>query len=138
MPINENKPIENIARLKDGESSEPIANFLNMKLAELTPGYARITMTVLPEHVNFNGLVFGGIVMCLADQAFAYGMNSLVTPSIATHFTIQLIAGAKVGDVLTAECRPLKSGRRVGFAEMTVTDQEGKLIAKATGTTVVV
>jgi acyl-CoA thioesterase len=59
-------------------------------------------------------------------------------PSIATNFSIQLIAGAKVGDVLTAECRPLKSGRRVGFAEMTVTDQTGKLIAKATGTTVVV
>ncbi len=130
-------PEGNVEKLKQDEVNEPIAKFLNMKLAELTPGYARITMTVLPEHMNFNGLVFGGIVMCLADQAFAYGMNSLVTPSIATHFTIQLIAGAKVGDVLTAECRPLKSGRRVGFAEMTVTNQDGKLIAKATGTTVV-
>ena len=129
---------DNVAELKAKEPTEPIARFLNMKLEELTPGYAKVTMTLTPEHMNFNGLVFGGIIMCLADQAFAYGMNSLVTPSIATNFTIQLIAGAKVGDVLTAECRPLKSGRRVGFAEMTVTNQEGKLIAKATGTTAVV
>jgi acyl-CoA thioesterase len=129
---------DNVAALKAKEPAEPVAKFLNMKLEELTPGYAKVTMKLTPEHMNFNGLVFGGIVMCLADQAFAYGMNSLVTPSIATNFTIQLMAGAKVGDVLTAECRPLKSGRRVGFAEMTVTNQEGKLIAKATGTTAVV
>ena len=58
-------------------------------------------------------------------------------PSIATQFNIHLIAGANVGDELTAECRPLKSGRRIGFSEMTVTNQTGKLIAKATGTTVV-
>jgi acyl-CoA thioesterase len=128
---------DNVEILKEKEKGEPIANFLGMELAELAPGYAKITMKITPEHLNFNGLVFGGIIMCLADQAFAYGMNSMVMPSIATNFSIQLIAGAKVGDVLTAECRPLKSGRRVGFAEMTVTDQSGKLIAKATGTTVV-
>jgi acyl-CoA thioesterase len=130
-------PTDNVELLKAKEKEEPIAAFLEIKLVELKPGYAKVTMTVLREHLNFNGLIFGGIIMSLADQAFAYGMNSLVMPSIATHFTIQLIAGAKVGDVLTADCTPLKSGRRVGFAEMTVTNQEGKLIAKATGTTVV-
>jgi acyl-CoA thioesterase len=128
---------DNVGNLKAKEKTEPIAAFLQMKLMEITPGYAKITMILKPEHLNFNGMVFGGIIMALADQAFAYGMNSLVMPSIATNFSIQLISGAKVGDVLTAECRPLKSGRRVGFAEMTVTDQAGKLIAKATGTTVV-
>jgi acyl-CoA thioesterase len=126
-----------VKELKEKEAGEPIAKFLKMKLVELKPGYAKVTMKVAPEHLNFNGLIFGGIIMSLADQAFAYGINSLVTPSIATQFNIQLIAGAKVGDVLTAECRPLKSGRRIGFSEMTVTDQDGKLIAKATGTTVV-
>jgi hypothetical protein len=30
----------------------------------------------------------------------------------------------------------VRSGRRVSIAEMTVTNQEGKLIAKATGTTI--
>ncbi len=133
----ENKSVENIARLKAQEKDEPIASFLKMKLLELTPGYAKVMMKVTPEHLNFNGMVFGGIVMALADQAFAYGTNSLVTPSIATQFNIHLISGAAVGDELTAECRVIKSGRRIGVSEMTVTDQKGKLIAKATGTTVV-
>ena len=127
---------ENIAWLKDKEAGEPIASFLKMKLVELTPGCAKITMKVLPEHLNFNGMIFGGIIMAIADQAFAYGTNSLLIPSIATQFNIHLISGAVVGDELTAECKVLRSGRRIGVSEMTVTNQAGKLIAKATGTTV--
>ena len=109
-----------------------------MKLQELTPGYARVSMKVKPEYRNFNGLIFGGIVMCAADQAFAYATNSLRSPSIASQFNIHLIAGAAIDNELIAECRVVKSGRRIGVSEMTVSDQTGKLIAKATGTTVCV
>ena len=137
MPDQEKASQDNVKELKAKESGEPVADFLKMKLTELTPGYAKVVMKVEPEHLNFNGLVFGGIVMAIADQAFAYGTNSLVTPSIATQFNIHLISGASVGDELTAECRVVRSGRRIGVSEMTVTNQDGKLIAKATGTTVV-
>ncbi len=126
-----------IAKLKAGAADEPIADFLGMRLVELSPGFAKITMKLKPEHLNFNGMVFGGIVMSIADQAFAYGTNSVISPSIATQFNIHLISGASPGDELIAECRVVKSGRRIGVSEMTVTDQAGKLIARATGTTVV-
>ena len=109
-----------------------------MRLLELSPGYAKVAMKLRPEYQNFNGLVFGGIVMSVTDQAFAYATNSLVAPSIASQFNIHLIAGAGVDDELIAECRVVKSGRRIGISEMTVINQDGKLIAKATGTTVVV
>lgn len=128
---------QNIEKLKSAEANEPIASFLKMRLVELTPGYAKVAMKLTPDHLNFNGMVFGGIVMAVADQAFAYATNSLVSPSIATQFNIHLISGAGIGDELTAECRVIKSGRRIGVSEMTVTNQAGKLIAKATGTTVV-
>lgn len=136
MPDQEKASQDNVAELKAKESSEPVADFLKMKLTELTPGYSKVVMKLKPEHLNFNGMVFGGIVMAIADQAFAYATNSLVTPSIATQFNIHLISGASVGDELTAECRVVRSGRRIGVSEMTVTNQTGKLIAKATGTTV--
>jgi acyl-CoA thioesterase len=136
MSAAEKDKPDNVAELKAKEAGEPIASFLNMKLAELTPGYSKVTMKLTADHMNFNGLVFGGIVMSIADQAFAYATNSLVSPSIATQFNIHLIAGASPGDELIAECRVIKSGRRIGVSEMTVTNQAGKLIAKATGTTV--
>lgn len=136
MSATGNDSPDNVAELKAREAGEPIASFLKMQLVELTPGYAKVAMKLTPDHTNFNGMVFGGIVMSIADQAFAYATNSLVSPSIATQFNIHLIAGAGVGDELIAECRVVKSGRRIGVSEMTVTNQEGKLIAKATGTTV--
>ena len=132
----EEKHAETIAKLKAAEINEPIAKFLGMKLVELTPGYAKITMQLKPEHQNFNGYVFGGIIVAIADQAFAYGSNSLAFPSVATQFNINFISAAGPEDDLTAECKVLRNGKRAGISEITVSNQEGKLIAKATGVTV--
>jgi len=132
----ESRPPDTLAELRAKEAGEPIASFLKMRLLELSLGYAKVAMKLMPEYQNFNGLIFGGIVMAVADQAFAYATNSLFCPSYASQFNIHFVAGADVGDELIAECRVLRSGRRVGVSEMTVTTQEGKLIAKATGTTI--
>lgn len=125
-----------IAELEAKEKEEPIASFLKMRLLELTPGYAKVAMKLVPEFQNFNSFVFGGIIMAVADQAFAYGSNSIAFPSVATQFNIHFIAGAGADDELIAECRVVRSGRRAGISEMTVTNQEGRLIARATGTTI--
>ena len=125
-----------ISGLIERAEQEPIASCLGLKLLELSPGHARVEITLLPEHLNFNGLVFGGIVMAVADQAFAYAVNSVTRSSIATQFNLHFIAAARTGDTLVAEARLLKHGRRVSIAEITVTNRDGRLIARATGTTV--
>lgn len=136
MSKEEKRSSDIVAELIAKEEREPIASFLRMRILELTPGYAKVATKLVPEYQNFNGLIFGGIVMAVADQAFAYASNSIAYPSIASQFNIHFINGAAVNDELTAECRVVRSGRRVGVSEMTVTNQEGKLIAKATGTTI--
>lgn len=135
MPAQE-EVANTVDKLRSQAEGEPIASLLNMKLLELSPGYAKVTIQLKPEYQNFNGLIFGGIVMSVVDQAFAYASNSLAYPSLASQFNIHFITGAGVDDELTAECRVVRSGRRVGISEMTVTNQEGKLIARATGTTI--
>jgi len=127
---------DNVAALKAKAGREPIARFLDMKLLELSEGYAKVSAKLNPEYLNFNNLVFGGIVMAVADQAFAYGTNSVITPNVASQFNIHFVASADVKDELIAECRVVRAGRRVCISEMTVTNQDGKLIAKATGTTI--
>ena len=107
-----------------------------MRLIEISPGYAKVAMNLRPEYINFNGLIFGGIIMALVDEAFAYASNTIISPNVASQFNIHFIAGAQKDDELTAECRVVKSGKRVCVSEMSVTNQEGKLIAKATGTTI--
>ncbi len=125
-----------LADLRRQAEQEPIASFLKMRLVALSPGYAKVSLTVLPEYQNFNGTTFGGIIMAVADQAFAYASNSVAHPSLASQFSLYFLAAPKLGDELTAECRVVKSGRRVGVSEITVTTQEGKLIARATGLTI--
>ena len=132
----EKGPQENIILLKEMEAKEPVATFLDMKLAELGTGYSRVSMKLRPEYLNFNGYVFGGIIMSLADQAFAYAINSVSHPSVASQFNIHFLAAPAAGAELFAECRVVRNGRRVGISEMTVTDGEGNLIARATGTTI--
>ena len=136
MPTPDRDVTDSVAKLKRLEQDEPIASFLGMKLVELTPGYSRVTMKLRPEYQNFNGFVFGGVITAIADQTFAYASNSLSYPSVATQFNIHFINGAGANDELTAECRVVRSGRRVGVSQMTVVNQDGKLIATATGTTI--
>jgi acyl-CoA thioesterase len=127
---------DNVAALKAKAGKEPIAKFLDIKLVELTPGYAKVSAKLKPEYLNFNNLIFGGIVMAVADQAFAYGTNSVITPNVASQFNIHFIAGADVKDELIAECQVVRAGKRVCISEMAVTTKDGKLIARATGTTI--
>jgi len=127
---------DEIARLRERGKDEPVASFLRLKLEELSDGYARVTMKMRPEYLNFNGMIFGGIISAVADQAFAYATNSVITPNVASQFNIHFVAAAGTGDELTAECRVMKSGKRVCISEIRVSNQEGKLIATATGTTI--
>jgi acyl-CoA thioesterase len=125
-----------IDRLKELGKNEPIASFLNMKLTELSDGFARVEMKMKPEYINFNGTIFGGIISAIADQAFAYATNSVGTPNVASQLNIHFIAAAKENDKLIAECLVVKRGKRVCISEIKVTDPEGKLIALASGTTI--
>jgi uncharacterized domain 1 len=136
MSAEEGSVSENLADLRAKAEAEPIASFLGMRLEELSHGYAKVVMKLKPEYRGFLGLVFGGIIMALTDQAFAYATNSITCPNVASQFNIHFIAAADVDDELTAECQVVKRGRRVCIAEMTVSNQEGELIAKATGTTI--
>ena len=127
---------DKLNELREKIKQEPISSFLNINILELAPGYSRISMQMKPEYINFNGVVFGSIVMAAADYAFALAINSLHLPSLATQFNIHLLSPTSAADELFAEAKVWKSGRKVGITEMTVTNQTGKLIAKATGTTI--
>ena len=74
--------------------------------------------------------------MSAIDEAFAYATNSLIQPSYASQLNVHFINAPSVNDELFAECWLLKNGHRVGISEMVVTNQDDKLIAKATGTTI--
>lgn len=136
MSMPEDEREENLAKLKAKVGKEPIGLFLGMRLVELTEGYAKVVMKLRPEYRTFNDFTFGGIIMSVADQAFACATNSMGRPSIASQFNIHFIAAPGLKDELIAECQVVRKGNRVDIAETKVTNQQGKLIARATGTAI--
>ena len=125
-----------LTEFRDKVEKEPIGAFFAMKLLDLSPGHARVSMKLRPEYLTFNGFIFGGIITSIADQAFACATNSMGRPSIATQFNVHFIAASAPGDELTAEGNVLRKGRRVDVCEIAVTNQDGKLIARASGTAI--
>jgi acyl-CoA thioesterase len=119
-------------------TTEPVSAFFDIRVIELKAGYARLSMHIKPEYLNFHGVAFGGVIMSLADQAFGYAVNSLSYPSVASQFNIYFLSSSHNGDELTAEAEVIRSGRRISVAEVSVANQNGKLIARASGSTIAV
>lgn len=102
---------------------------VGMQLLEVTPGRARMSLTVREEFTNGHGMCHGGYIFMLADSAFAFACNSHNQRAVAASAAIEFIAAAQRGDTLTADCIEQSRGGRSGLYDTRVTDQNGKLIA---------
>ncbi len=106
--------------------------WLGMTLDTVGEGTAALSMTVERPHCNGHGMTHGGITFTLADTAFAYACNSRNRVTVAQHNMISYIAPGRLGDRLTATATELKAGRS-GIYDVTVTNQDGKVIAEFRG-----
>ena len=114
----------------------PCARFFGMKLVDLSPGYAKVQLTLRSAFLNWENMIQGGVIATLLDQAFGCACNTLNYIHVAVQMNIHFLAAAPVGETVYAESRVLHAGRTMGASEMEVTDSRGKTIARATGTTV--
>ncbi|MFZ1909979.1 MAG: hydroxyphenylacetyl-CoA thioesterase PaaI [Burkholderiales bacterium] len=103
--------------------------WLGMRLEEVRPGYARVSMAVGENMVNGHDLCHGGMIFTLADTTFAYACNSHNQRAVAAGCAIEFLAPAHLGDVLTAEGVEVAHIGRSGVYDMKVTNQNGQLIA---------
>lgn len=102
---------------------------LGMRLEEVRPGYARLSMPVTERMVNGHDLCHGGLIFTLADSTFAFACNSRNQRAVAAGCSIEFLAPAYLGDVLTAEGVEQALAGRSGVYDMRVTNQKGELIA---------
>ena len=105
------------------------SKWLGMKIEEVRPGYARLSMTVTANMVNGHNLCHGGLIFTLADSTFAFACNSHNQRAVAAGCSIEFLAPAFLGDVLTAEGVEQALRGRTGVYDMKVTNQKSELIA---------
>jgi uncharacterized protein (TIGR00369 family) len=109
------------------------------RLARTEAGEVEIELEIESHHLNPFGLLHGGMIATLADTAMGYALRTRMEPD-TTHVTAQLsiafLRPAREGRV-SAIGRAIKSGRTTGYAEADVVDAGGRLLARATGTFIV-
>ena len=106
---------------------------LGMRIARVGPGHAEITMTVRGDMVNGHAICHGGFVFTLADSAFAFACNSYNMNTVANGCTIEFLAPAHEGDVLTAVAQERAQVGRNGVYDVEVRNQDGVTIAHFRG-----
>ena len=113
---------------KDGASQS-----LGMQIAAIGPGTATLKMQVRDDMLNGHGICHGGMILTLADSAFAFACNSHNRLSVAQHIQITYLAPANLGETLTARATEQAFHNRNGTYDIAVTGAEGRQIALVRG-----
>ncbi|MGO4380426.1 hydroxyphenylacetyl-CoA thioesterase PaaI [Pseudoduganella sp. RAF53_2] len=106
---------------------------LGMKLTEIRPGYARMTMPVRADMLNGHQTCHGGFIFALADSAFAFACNSHNHITVGAGCTIDYLAPGRQDDLLMAEAIERTLSGKTGIYDVTVSNQEGRIIATFRG-----
>ncbi len=112
---------------------DPYADLLGMELLEVRPGYSLMSMVVREDMVNFHGIPHGGAIFSLADSAFAAASNSHGQTSVALNIEISYVRMVVPGTKLIAEATEEYLGKRTALYHITVTTDEGDLVASCHG-----
>ena len=105
------------------------SRMLGITLDSIAPGRAQMTMRVRPDMCNGHGICHGGLIFTLADSTFAFACNSYNVNTVASGCTIDFLAAAKSGDVLTARAAMRQQGSRIGVYDISVSNQKDEAIA---------
>ncbi len=124
-------PPELEAGIREKLGRNPFIKFVGIQAPQLGKGYARFLLPFKPELANTIGLMQGGVIAALADEAVAFALYSLVAEGETINtveMKINFLGAVKEGEV-TAEAHISKRGRTISLGEFEVR-QADRLVAK--------
>lgn len=105
--------------------------FVGIQVLQLGKGYARFVLPFKPELANSIGLLQGGMIAALADEAVAFALYSLVQEGETINtveMKLNFLGAVQEGEV-EAEAHIAKRGRTISLGEFTVRQGE-RLVSK--------
>ncbi|MFF8993933.1 PaaI family thioesterase [Streptomyces sp. NPDC014983] len=118
-----------------------IGHLLGMRFEEVEHGRVVVSLDTRPDFANPLGTVHGGIAATLLDSAMGCAVHTTLAAGVG-YTTLELkvnyIRAARTdGQTLTAEGSVIHAGRRTATAEGKVLDEQGRLVAHATTTCII-
>ncbi len=102
---------------------------LGIRVERVVPGESQLAMPVRDDMLNGHAICHGGFIFTLADSAFAYACNSYNLNTVASGCSIDFVAPARAGDVLTARAHERELSGRTGVYDVEVANQRGETVA---------
>ncbi|MFX0048510.1 MAG: PaaI family thioesterase [Candidatus Hermodarchaeota archaeon] len=117
----------------------PIAQLLGFKFTDYCDGCTTVEMEITEKYWNPMKTLHGGVYCDLADAAM--GFSFLTTLSEDELFTtvdlrINYLKPVTTGK-LVASSKIIKRGKRLGYMECEIVNEQGKLVAKASSTCII-
>jgi len=123
-----------MARIKANEVA--IARLIGFEAKEIADGRAVLTLTAGPQHANPMGTLHGGVLCDVADAAMGIAFASTLAPDESlTTVELKINFFRPVWEArLRAEGKVVRRGGTLGYMECEITDEQGRLVAKASST----
>lgn len=110
-------------------NAEPFARKMGMRLVTVDEGHAIVEMAPREDSLNILGLIHGGAIFSLIDEAFEISSNSHGTAAVALNMNVTFHQSPSPMGTLRAEAREIHRTRKTATYEIRVTDGDESLIA---------
>ncbi len=119
---------------KPDQQVNPLFSRLGVEVVRIQPDEAELALTIRRDHLQGAGVVAGGVIAALLDEAMAHAVlagledaQQTATVELSTRYMRTVREGQRV----VAYGRVLKRGRRVVTVEAELRMLDGELAAKA-------
>ncbi|AJA65906.1 MULTISPECIES: PaaI family thioesterase [Bradyrhizobium] len=95
-----------------------------------------IGLRLARPHTNGRGLIHGGLIAALADNAMGYScalVTNWTTSFVTVSLSVDFVGSAEIGQWCSIESDVIKTGKTICFAQCLI-KADGVVIARASGT----
>jgi len=140
--IPPNLPSYNLVKAKrmlvDQQKDASLSGFsqlIEYRLQRGDKGYAEVSMTVGPQHLNRLGVLHGGVLATLLDTATGFAVAfadspDRMKPAVTLTLNTQFLGQTGLGDQLMAIGKHIGGGKTIAYATAEVRRPDGTVVAR--------
>lgn len=106
------------------------SKILGLQITEISKGYAKAVIPVTKDHLNPIGSVHGGCLFTLLDAVGSAAASSHGFHVTTVDATIHYLRAGLNTTHLIASTREIKCGKRIMVYDISVTDQDEKVLSE--------
>lgn len=115
-------------------ATNAFGNYLGITIEEVDAGYARVSLDIRPEYTNPYNTVHGGVLYTVADMAGGTAAYSYGQPVVTVDSTFHFLNAGRNVTKLIGIGQELRNGKSIGVYEVTIQDQDDKVLCVGTFT----